>query len=297
MTPETPLSLFAYLDYRKFLGDFFQRKKSLNKGFSYRLFCRKAGINSPGFISEVIGGSRNLSKGYVEKFALGLGLDAKERDYFELMVAFTHAGTAEARQDAYGLMVKAMPLRIQGLRRSQWDYFSKWYHVAIRETLSILKVKDDYSALAARLEPAITAGQAEAGVELLRELGLIEKDAEGYWKASHVSLVTKGDESESLLFRAYRKEMLARATEALDRFPATVQNNSCITLSVSAAGMERILSHLEEFHKRVIETVQSDSGEDRVVQINMQAFPLTRSAAHPAAQTASQHKDTDAASA
>jgi uncharacterized protein (TIGR02147 family) len=285
MAPESPISLFEYLDYRKFLGDFFQRKKTLNKGFSYRLFCRKAGINSPGYISEVIGGSRNLSKSYVEKFALGLGLDGKERDYFDLMVAFTHAPDDQARQEVYGLMVKAMPLRIQGLRRSQWEYFSKWYHVAVRETLSIVKVKDDYAELAARLNPCITPAEAKAAIALLEGLGLVERDGEGHWKARHVSLVSKGDESESLLFRAYRKEMLARAGEALDRFPPQAQNNSCVTLSVSPAGMERILSHLEDFHKRVIETVQADRNEDRVLQINVQVFPLTETEADHAPST------------
>jgi uncharacterized protein (TIGR02147 family) len=275
MSPESPISLYDFLDYRKFLGAFFQKKKSLNKGFSYRLFCRKAGINSPGFITGAINGSRNLSKGYIEKFAHALGLDDKERAYFELMAAFTHAATDQARQEIYALMVKAMPLRIQGLRRSQWEYFSKWYHVAVRETLSILRVRDDYAALAQRLHPPITAAQAKDAVALLADLGLVERDAEGCWKARHVSLVTKGDESESLLFRAYRREMLARAVEALDGVPAAAQNQSCVTLSVSPAGMERILAHLEEFHKRVIETVQADRGEDRVVQINMQVFPLT----------------------
>ncbi|MDB5051072.1 MAG: hypothetical protein JWO30_4143 [Fibrobacteres bacterium] len=275
MPIDTPLHLFEYLDYRKFLGDFFRRKRSLNKGFSYRLFCRKANINSPGFISEVVGGTRNLSKACVEKFAVALGLDAKEKSYFELMVAFTHAKTDEAKQSLYALMVKAMPLQIQGLRRSQWDYFSKWYHVAVRETLSILEVKDDYAALANRLNPAITPAQAKSAVALLRELGLIERDPKGFWKARHVSLVTKGDDSESLLFRAFRKEMLAKAAEALDRFPAKAQNSSCITLSISPEGMARVLAHLEEFHQRVIETVQADRGEDRVVQINMQVFPLT----------------------
>ncbi|MDB5105992.1 MAG: hypothetical protein JWP91_3681 [Fibrobacteres bacterium] len=277
MNADKTINLFEYLDYRKFLGDFFGYKKSVNKGFSYRLFCRKAGINSPGLVSQVIGGSRNLSKAYLPKFTKALGLDEKEAAFFGSMVAFNQAVTDKDKQALYELMVKALPLRTQRLRRSHLDYFSKWYHVAIRETLSIHKLKgEDCESLAARLAPAITVPQAKAALKLLAGLGLIERDAEGFWKASHVSLVSQGDEAETLLYRAYRKEMILKALEALDRFPAHRQNSSCITMSVSPAGMERVMAYLEDFHRRVLETVQADSGEDRVMQINLQVFPLTR---------------------
>jgi len=34
---------------------------------------------------------------------------------------------------------------------------------------------------------------------------------------------------------------------------------------------------MKEFHRRVLETVQSDTAEDRVVQLNVHLFPLTQS--------------------
>lgn len=276
MPSSPPLSPFNYLDYRKFLRDFYEQKKTLNRGYSYRLFCRKAGINSPGYFSDVIAGRRNLSKAYVARFAQALDLDERECAFFELLVAFTQAKNGKAKQSIYETMVKALPLKTQRLRRSQLDYFSKWYHVAVRETLSILDVKEDYEALASQLRPAITPAQAKSAIKVLSDLDLVERDGDGRWKAKHVSIVAKGDENESLLYRAYRKEMLARAAEAMETVPADLQNNSCITLSVSPAGMERILAHIEDFHRRVLETVQSDKGEDRVVQLNMQMFPLTQ---------------------
>lgn len=272
------LSPFGFLDYRKFLGEFFQRKKALKPGFSYRVFCRTAGINSPGLVCEVLAGTRRLSPAYVGKFATGLGLDEKESRYFGLMVAFTHSANDQAREDLYAAMLGTMPVRVQGLRRSQWDYFSKWYNVAVREALSIEAITggpESVARLARRIDPPLTQAQAQSALSLLRELDLIEKDGDGNWKARHASLATPGDESQSILFRAYRKAMLARASEALDRAPAAAQNQSCITLSVSETGMQRILAQVEEFHKRILETVRMDTGEDRVMQLNLQFFPLT----------------------
>lgn len=273
-TPLLP-SIYDFLDYRKYLEAFYAGKKALVKGYSYRLFCRKAEINSPGYLSEVLSGRRNLSRAYVHRFAKAMDLGTQEIAYFELLVAFNHARTESIKQDLYDLLLQASPLEIRKPRRSQLDYFSKWYHVAVREALAIEPVKDDVEALAARLRPAITPAQARGALELLSQLELIERDGGGFWRAKHRSLVTRGDESETLLYRAFRKEMLGRGLEALDSVPASQQNASCITLSVSQAGMDRILAHLEDFHKRVIETVQNDREEDRVVQVNVQVFPLT----------------------
>jgi uncharacterized protein (TIGR02147 family) len=203
-----------------------------------------------------------------------MGLDGAERAYFLDLIAFTQARTDAARREYYGRLLAAMPLRVQGLRRSQWEYFSKWQHVAVREALAILEMDDDYAALSAALRPPIPASEAKAAIALLSGLGLIARDAAGRWKARHASLETPGDESQSLLFRAYRKEMLARAVDALDREPAQAQTQSCTTMSVSPQGLKRIQAHLDEFHRRVLETVQADKDEDRVMQLNVQLFPL-----------------------
>lgn len=276
MNAKAGIRIFDYLDYRKFLADFFQHKKSVNKHFSHRLFARKADIKSCGYFSEVVSGTRNLSRNKIAKFALGLELDDREKVYFERLVAFNHAKTHQARQTLYENMVKALPLKIQHLKQGQMEYFSNWYYVAVRETLSICKVKDDYEALASRLQPRITATQAKSAVRLLEGLGLVERDAEGHWRARHVSLLSRRDESSPLHVRAFQSEMIAKAREALETVPQQHRDISTVTMSISAGGMERLKGAVDEFRKRVREIVQSDQGEDRVAQLNIQVFPLTR---------------------
>ena len=38
--------VFTYLDHRLFLRDWFEAKKALNHGYSYRVFARRAGFSS-----------------------------------------------------------------------------------------------------------------------------------------------------------------------------------------------------------------------------------------------------------
>lgn len=289
MKAQLGISVYDYLDYRSFLTDFFRLKKSTSRQFSHRHFALRAGIRSSGYFSEVAAGKRNLTKGKLPGFARALDLDDRERIFFERLVAFNDAKSNPAKQLLYEQVLKALPSQAQQVRLSQMEYFSRWYYVAVREALSVLAVSDDYEALAAALHPPITPAQAKAALKLLEELGLVEKGAEGFWRARHASLLGKREAASAVLVRAFQGEMLARAREALESVPPVHRDISTVTMSVSAQGMGRLKDAIEDFRKRVRDIVRSDNGEDRVVQLNIQVFPLTRFTDLPTPPTGETH--------
>ena len=270
------VSIYAYLDYRKYLADYYQARKALNKHFSYRLITDKAGIPSTGYFSEVLSGRRNLTRAKIPKFAKALGLSAEEESFLALLAAFSHAKTDGAKQAVYEAIVRALPVKTQRLKRSQQEYFSKWYYVAVREALAIHPVSDDVDALAAALLPPVTAAQARGALRLLESLGMIERDPAGRWRAAQTSLLSQQDESTALLVRGFQGEMMDLAKRALTDIPKNERDISCVTMSVSGRGLERVKALIKDCQQRILEIVQSDSGEDRVVQMNLQVFPLTR---------------------
>lgn len=282
MDAQPSLSIFDYLDYRRFLADFFAFKKSLNRHYSHRLFARKAGIKSSGYFSEVLSGRRQLPHAQVPAFAKAMDLGEKETVYFGLMVSYGHAKTDAARKSVYELMLQAMPVHVQQVKQSQMEYFAKWYHVAVRETLAIAAVKGDGDELADLLDPPITAAQAKAAMRALERLRLIARDGEGCWRATQTSLLSPDAPEAGMLLREFQREMMAKAAEALERVPQAQRDISCVTMSVSPRGLERIKALAAEFHQRVLETVQADNGEDRVMQLNVQLFPLSRPRAQEA---------------
>ena len=44
--PASSDSVFGYLDYRRFLADYYARQKRTEYGFSYRVLSRRAGCKS-----------------------------------------------------------------------------------------------------------------------------------------------------------------------------------------------------------------------------------------------------------
>ncbi len=80
-------SIYNYPSYRDFLKERFQFLKSIKPHFSARYFAKKAKIGSPSYFNLVAAGKRRLSHEYAERFAQGLELNQKERDFLLLHVA------------------------------------------------------------------------------------------------------------------------------------------------------------------------------------------------------------------
>jgi uncharacterized protein (TIGR02147 family) len=270
------INIYEYFDYRKFLADFYENKKAENRSFSYRSFARRAGFNSSGYYSDVVNQKRNLSDSLLPKFAKGLDLSVEEIRYFEQLVHFDHASTPEIKQNVFEKVIALLPLRLQKIKQAQADYFSKWHHVAIRELLAITNISENYDALANFVSPQITVKEAKQAILTLQELELIEKNTDGFWKATHSSLITRGEEIGPFLIQQYHSRMLELASESLTRHAKPDRSLSTTTMSISIEGTERIKHHIEKFQKTLIELVESDKQEDRVYQLNVQFFPLSQ---------------------
>ena len=81
-------SVLSYIDYRRYLRDFYEEKKHTTHFFSTRYFAQKAGLSSPSFLREVITGKKNLGKQSVDKFIRALELTGKEARFFKYLVFF-----------------------------------------------------------------------------------------------------------------------------------------------------------------------------------------------------------------
>jgi uncharacterized protein (TIGR02147 family) len=80
-----------------------------------------------------------------------------------------------------------------------------------------------------------------------------------------------------VMVNGFTLSMIDLAKEAMDRFPRHERVFSCVTVGTDKAGYEEILAELREFRRRVAEIAQR-RGADRVIQVNFQAFPVSRTA-------------------
>jgi len=268
-------TIFTYNDSRQFLMDYYNEKKKNHPFFSYQVFANKAGLKSKTFIYKEIHGQKNLSKNATLSLAQAMDLKKKETEYFNALVHFTQAISEREREFYFNHMQTFGKNNLATeLRQNQYTYFSKWYCPALRELVAVFDFKDDFKFLARLCNPPITAKQAKTAVQLLLELGLIQRTRSDRYVQTAKSLTT-GDNVQSLAVQAFQKENLKLAIEAIDRYERNLRDISTLTASVSEAGFNRIKKEIAAFRKRLAALIEKDELADRVYQINFQLFPLS----------------------
>lgn len=269
-------AIFDYFDYRAFLRDYYTKNKSQNRYFSYRFFAQKAGIKSPVFFKEVAEGKKKLSPAMTEKFSSALHLNEKEATYFKYLVLFDQARNAKEKQDYYAVLRSMENIKSEkALDADQYDYFSTWYNVVIRELVTLFDFKDNYKLLASMVLPPIKTREAAASVELLLKLGLIKKQPDGTYVQADTA-ITAASGVATLAIRQFNKAMAQHAVDAIENLTKTERNISGITVGISQGMYDIINAEITAFKDRIVTLVSRDQHCERVYQLNMQFFPMSQ---------------------
>jgi uncharacterized protein (TIGR02147 family) len=268
-------TIFEYMDYREYLRNLFDKRKTDNPYYSYRLFSQKAGFKSPNFLKLVVDGKRNLTKESVFRVAKAFGLNKSESDYLENLVFLNQSKTLDEK-NLY--LSRVMRHRVKCdprlLESSEYEYYSQWYNPVICELVSAGVFSGDYRKIASAVVPAITAVEAEKSVELLLKLGLLEKKDDGTFTRTSASFTT-GPQVRSVAVANYHKAMMRLAAESIERIAASDRDISSVTVAVSHDTYRMIREKLQRIRRELLELAEADKNPERVVQLNLQLFPLS----------------------
>lgn len=267
--------IFEFIDYRKFLAEYYREKKETSSYFSYRYFSQKISINSPSFLKHVIDGKRNLTPKMVERFSKALAFSPREARYFRNLVLFNQAKTSGEKQEHYAILRSmAGIVKESVLNIDQYDYFANWYTPVIRELVCMNDFGDNYQRIAAVLSPPIKPVEAKNAVKLLLKMGLLEKKENNSYKQSN-SAITADSSITSLAVRSFTRAMLEHSKAALDRFEKNVRHVSGITMGISPEAYDVLAAEIEAFKDRIKVIVNRDVEGSRIYQFNLSLFPLS----------------------
>jgi uncharacterized protein (TIGR02147 family) len=267
--------LYGYIDYRKFLKDYYEEQKARDPKFSHRYFTMKVGFSSSGYFSDVLAGKKNLSGAFMLKFAKALKLDKEEEEYFLNLVQFNQAKTLEEKNRYYEKMMTTGKVKVDIVDRDKHEYFRSWKYAAIREALHYLPIKDDYKSLGKSLDPPLPPKDARKAVDVLASLGLIARDESGAWRPTGGNL-KMGGTIDALGLSNYHKSTLELAVRALDAFPPGQRGFSTLTLPLTADKIRKAKLAIKNLRMYLLALAENGTKADRVYQFNFQMFPVTR---------------------
>lgn len=270
------ISIYEYQDYRRYLKDLLQDVKKERKALSQRAILQKMGISSSGFIANVLAGRSNLTISQVQKLSKVIKLSKAETAYFELLLHFNHAKSTEEKTEFYRRLSEQKRSKVKVLSAEQLTLFSCWHYAVIRECAYFTDVSD-YQKLAKLIVPSITPAEAQDAVETLLRLGFLGKDKDGRIIQSD-PIVSSGDEVESFDIINFQASTLDKARRALVEVPADERDISVLTVTASEECIAKIKDEVRLFRKRLLRIVQDDPDPDRVLQCNINIFPVTQKA-------------------
>lgn len=266
--------------YSPYLREMVVHLKKTNNRFSYRYFSRLAGFSSPNFLKLVAEGQRNLTPASIPKFARGLALNDRERDAFETLVMMSLAKTDEERNRYFARLRRFGKSRgtVHRLQGAEYDLYSLWYVLPIRELLLHPDFTEDTGWIARRLYPRIKPSEAKKALSILEKTGLAKRDEDGRLRPADVKIST-GPQVRSLAVRNFHRGMLELAASSLDGVAQDERDITSCTLNVTEEQYQQLRLHAQRFREEILEILGDapPSGErSEVYQLAIQMFPLTR---------------------
>lgn len=267
-------NIFNYYEYNLFLRDFYEYSRAKNPGFSYRYLQQKTGVD-PGYLVKVFQGKKNLSQKAIENFILVLKLNKVKAEYFKLMVLFTKAKTNEDTKIYFEKLLSYSKLSKRRVEKESYEYYQKWYYVAIRQLLSFYPFQDDYKSLAKMTLPAISETEAKGAIKLLLNLGFIKKSEEKEGFEITNKFLTTGEEWRSIAIRKFQLDTIHLAQKALDEVPKELRDISTVSCALSPDGFLKAREIIANFRTQMLELANQEECPNRAYHINIQLLPIS----------------------
>lgn len=266
--------VFAYTDYRKYLHDWYATQRKDHVRITYRRVAVNVGFRSPGHFTMILKGQADISEDLARRFAAFLKLNPEQTRYFLCLVRYNQAPTHEQKKAQFEQLGTFRRSPVTRIESSQYEFYDKWYHSALRVLCEFFPVNQNWSEAGKMLIPPVPARQVQQSIALQVRLGILVKDAQGFWKPAD-TLLSTGYDTHSLAINNFVQESIRFAQGALDRFGPDDRNLACLTLGLSRDGFEKAREETRAYRRRLLDIAAGDSA-DRVYQVSVQLFPLSK---------------------
>jgi uncharacterized protein (TIGR02147 family) len=243
--------------------------------FSFRYIAEKTGLDS-GNLAKIFQEQRQLPAKYVDVFCHLLKLNEHESKYFTFLVQFAKARNAEKEKELFAEILKLQRVNSYQAQADQYEYFSKWYHSAVRSLLDCFPFSGDFVDLADRLDPPITPQQAKDSIDLMKKLGLVVQTPTGFRISDKI--ITTGTQWKSQAIQNFKQQVFQLGQRALKLHEPKRREMSTLTMSINWDDFLKVQEILRQAQEEILKVVENSGYSEDVFQLNVQLFSLTQNA-------------------
>ncbi|MFW7379708.1 MAG: TIGR02147 family protein [Oligoflexus sp.] len=269
------LSIFDYLSFKDYLKELYKILKEEHESYSYKKFSEDLGLSVSNVIWLYISGKRHMTPKTGDKIFKQLQLKHEAKRYAELLVKLEtiviHAKREQIFQDLFEIKTRAA----KDESKQQLEFYSEWYFPVIKEMIAMLPASDPQS-LAEKCLFKVFPKQIEQSLKVLEGLDLIQFDpAEKCYRITSKQIGLDYETSKIATARFHQK-VCELASEAVVQVPDEMRELNTLTLSLAEKDLPKIREIILECCQKIFAMEGQETKPDRVFQLNVQFFPVTR---------------------
>lgn len=277
MSTPFEVSIFEFSDYKDFLlkaglpgGYYNHQSNTLHK------WAQRLGYKSPSSLTMVLKGQRLPSFDMIHAISADLGLTAKEREYFQLLIQKEKLERRNKDSKEIRRRIDALAnvnANRTSLSLEQFSLISDWYFMVIRNLVGTKDFIEDPEWIRKRLRKKLTIGQIQNAIEVLLKLKLVVRNDKGELEKGTDQIITTMDIPSSAI-RMHHHAMMERAQEALNEQEVDARHITSSTLRIAPDNVAEAKKYIQQFIKEFDERF-TDKDSNKVYQLNLQLFQHT----------------------
>jgi uncharacterized protein (TIGR02147 family) len=269
--------IFQYIDYRKYLEEYYSKRKAFDSSFTHEYICHRLGQeNAKSYFNNVVKGRTIVSPAFIDRFIDLLELKPDQAKYFRALVNYNQTASPHEKEFFFDQLVRLNSTPHRVIDRNAYTFYKEWHHSAIRALLDIVDFKNDYKSLAIRLFPPVSVKQARDSIALLSQLGLIAKNAQGFYKPTDKMVVT-GEFIKDAMVKQFQMKCLEHARNVLANGSNQAHRNVTLTASLSEKAYNRVSDRIQQMKTEVRSIVHKDElPASKVYHLNVNFFPMSQ---------------------
>lgn len=260
--------IFNYTDYRAILRAEFERREKHNPSYSLRAFARDL-ETIPSRLSEILSHKQGLSPEKANVFAMRIGLNPLETDFFVALVEKEH-GRSKLSREAAKIRLKKFGHKDQrNMSLEIFKLISNWEHLAILELVQLNGARSEIAWISKRLD--LAPSKAKECIERLLHVGLLIKK-NGKLKRVDDSVFVWPGQIPSAAIKNYHKGVIEKSLYSLFTQPLEKREFSSIVMPIDSEKIPEAKKMIRDFSFELNKFLTDSKKKDRIYYYASQFF-------------------------
>lgn len=266
-------NILEYLDAAQYLQDYFDWRKSMEKGFNYTVWAEQLCLGSKTILRFILKKRRNISRNMISVFKANLNLVDHEAEYFDNLVGYSQAKSTTERKTYGQALLRAQKSHYSQITMESSKVASNVYGPVLLTLLTFSDLKKTADHVAGLL--GVPTETAREIMNLFVQQGVLVKHGDEEYSFSANAFKIPNNLG-SLELKKFYEFWLGKSIQALETNPERRRFRS-LKFALNQEEYEEILQVLNDHATAILSRNHREQLSGRsLYMLNTVLFPVTQ---------------------